>query len=85
MKNIGVFLVQVVDSINLIEKEVEFFGDNDFLGSPPYPNVDTFSRCWEMIKVAINISCCLFIFIADGPCGKSTTCKAKCRMLRLFC
>jgi hypothetical protein len=34
-----------------VESEVEFFGDNDFLGSPPYPNVDAFQKSWDLIKV----------------------------------
>lgn len=41
--------------MNEIETEVEFFGDNDFLGSPPYANVDSFARSWDLIKVGVFI------------------------------
>jgi len=34
-----------------MELEVNFFGDNDFLGTPPYANVDSFARCWDQLKL----------------------------------
>jgi hypothetical protein len=44
-------LQKIAAMVNEIESEVEFFGDNDFLGSPPYANVDSFQRSWDQLKV----------------------------------
>jgi len=44
-------LIKVNDIIRKAEEDIQFFGDNEFLGSPPYPAVESFSRCWDQIKI----------------------------------
>jgi len=49
--SIAGYLQQLATQVAEIETEIEFFGDNDFLGSPPYPNVESFARAWDQIKI----------------------------------
>ena len=44
-------LQKIAGMVNEIESEVEFFGDNEFLGSPPYANIDAFQRSWDQLRV----------------------------------
>jgi len=46
-----VYLKKVSELVKEIEVEIEFFGDNEFLGTPPYANVESFSRSWDQIRI----------------------------------
>jgi hypothetical protein len=51
IKEIAVYLKKVSELVKEIEIEIEFFGDNEFLGSPPYANVESFTRSWDQIRL----------------------------------
>jgi len=44
-------LIKINEIIRKTEEEIQFFGDNEFLGSPPYAAIESFTRCWEQIKI----------------------------------
>jgi len=51
IKRVAEHLRRLGSIIKIVETEIEFFGDNDFIGTPPYPNVDSFARCWDSLKL----------------------------------
>ncbi len=80
-------LKKVAQMVTDIEEKVEFFGDNDFLGSPPYANVDAFGKAWDLIKVShILMFHITFTFsFIDRPSRKIGSCTTKFRRLRILC